>query len=243
MNRSFEDWMNLARVYLFANAGRHIPGMTHNANNFCHVLEMQLELFQSKIDRQPDMQGVELLPKCTRLSQAVGKLTEILRDNEQFSFFTDETPAMIDLRQFMAWVDRFWTNNLFYKHKLVKTIACDETVPTLRLPPFILTLAIDESLKNAVEACQRKDPNGQHDLRIQITPHGQGAAFTLVSPTTFPNDLDPWQEYATTQADHLGLGLSMVRFFADQAGWRVDLATDGEKTTFRLEIPKQKTEW
>jgi hypothetical protein len=35
----------------------------------------------------------------------------------------------------------------------------------------------------------------------------------------------------------------MVRFFADQAGWRVDLATDGEKTTFRLEIPKQKTEW
>jgi hypothetical protein len=243
MNRTFEDWMNLARTYLFANAGRQIPGMTHNANNFCHVLEMQLELFQGKISRQPDMQAAELLPKCTRLSQAVGKLTEILRDNEQLSFFTEESIAMIDLGQFMGWVDRFWTNNLFYKHKLVKTLVCDESVPTLQLPPFILTLAIDEALKNAIEACKIKNPGGQHDLGMQITPHERGAAFTLTSPTTFPKDLDPWEEYATTQPDHLGLGLSMVRFFAAQVGWQVDLATDGEKTTFRLEIPEQKTKW
>jgi hypothetical protein len=243
MNRTFEDWMNLARTYLSANAGRQIPGMTHNANNFCHVLEMQLELFQGKINRQPDMLAAELLPKCTRLSQAVGKLAEILKDNEQLSFFTDEGVAMIDLSQFMDWVDRFWTNNLFYKHKLVKTLTCEESVPTLQLPPFILTLAIDEALKNAIEACKIKNPGGPHNVHMGIAPHKKGAVLTLTSPTTFPNDLDPWQEYATTQPDHLGLGLPMVRFLADQAGWQVDLATDGEKTTFRLEIPEQRTKW
>ncbi len=242
MSRTYEDWMNLARTYLFANAGRQLPGMTHNANNFCHVLEMQLELFQGKINRQPDMQAAELLPKCTRLSQAVGKLAEILRDNEQFSFFTDEAVTMIDVRQFMDWVDRFWTNNLFYKHKVVKDIVCPDTIPTLRLPPIILTLAVDESLKNAIEACKIKDPGGQHHMHMEFAPHEKGASFTLTSPTTFPDALNPWEEAATNKPDHLGLGLPMVKFFAHQAGWRVDLTTNGEETTFRLEIPEQRTE-
>ncbi|WP_462325899.1 hypothetical protein [Desulfoplanes sp.] len=243
MTRTYEEWIPLARTYLYANAGRQISGMTHNANNFCHVLEMQLELFQGKINRQPDMTAVDLLPKFGRLTQAVSKLTETLRDNEQLNFFTDETVTMIDVRQFVGWVDRFWTNNLFYKHKVANTIVCPETIPTLQLPPFLLTLAIDESLKNAVEACMDKDPAGQHAMSLDVAPHAKGVAFSLTSPTICPAEIDPLDEGTTNKPDHQGLGLPMVKFFADQVGWSVHLATTDESTTFRLEIPEQKTQW
>ncbi|GAU08827.1 ATP-binding protein [Desulfoplanes formicivorans] len=242
MSRTYDEWLHLARTRVLANAGGQIPGMTHNANNFCHVLEMQLELFRGKIHRQPDMPAADLLPKFDRLTQAVNKLAEMLRDNELHSFFMDEEVTMIDVGQFMEWVDRFWTNNLFYKHKIIRDMAIHDSLPTLQLPPFLLTLTVDEALKNAVEACMDKDPGGQHNLGFEMAPLGQGIVCTLTSPTTFPHDLAPFEEHATTRPDHFGLGLPMVKFFADQAGWNLDLTTTGEQTTFRLEIPNQRTE-
>lgn len=242
MSRTHDEWLHLARTRLLASAGRQIPGMTHNANNFCHVLEMQLELFRGKIQRQPAMPASDLLPKFDRLTQAVNKLAEMLQDNELHNFFMDEEVTMIDVRQFMAWVDRFWTNNLFYKHKIIRDMVVPETLPTLQLPPFLLTLAMDEAPNNAVEACMDKDPGGQHNLRFEVAPFEQGIACMLTSPTTFPSDLAPFEENTTNRPDHFGLGLPMVKFFTDQVHWKVDLTTDGETTTFRLEIPKQKTE-
>ena len=239
MSRTFQEWTILARTYLAANSGRQITGMTHNANNFCHVLEMQLELFQGKIKRQPDLQASELVPKFTRLSQAVGKLAEILKDNELHTFYTEEDPMMIEVAPFLTWLIRFWNNNLFFKHKITSKITCAANLPPLKLPPFLLTLCLDEALKNIIEACEIKAPRAQHECIIDVRPHVHGVAFSLTSPTTCSADLDPWTEGTTSKPDHLGLGLPMVKALAEHKGWRVDLTRTTESTTFHLEIPEQ----
>jgi len=240
MSRTIEEWRMLARTYLAANAGRQLPGMTHNANNFCHVLEMQLELFQNKIQRNPALAAGELAPKFSRLTQAVDRIAGILKDNEQHTFYTEETPNLLDIPLFIAWLNRFWTCNLFFKHKLTKNIICPDSLPALHLPPFILTLSLDEALKNAIEACADNDLHAQQEITLEIAPHVRGAAFILVSPSTLPKDLDPWADGSTSKPNHLGLGLPMVKALAEQVGWSVYLTTEGEKTTFRLEIPEQK---
>ncbi|MFA6810692.1 MAG: GHKL domain-containing protein [Desulfoplanes sp.] len=240
MSRSIEEWRILARTYLAANAGRQLPGMTHNVNNLCHVLEMQLELFQNKIERDPTLRAEELVPKFSRLTQAVDRLAAILRDNEQHSFYTEEDLNIIDISLFITWLNRFWSSNLFFKHKLTTNILCADNLPEFKLPPFILTLSMDEAIKNAVEACSANDPNAQQEITLQIAPLGQGAAFMLTSPTAMPSNLDPWQEGSTSKPGHLGLGLPMVKALAEQVGWSVDLTTEVEKTTFRLEISEQK---
>jgi hypothetical protein len=242
MSRSIEEWHILARTYLMANAGRQIPGMTHNANNFCHVLEMQLELFQNKIKRDPTIAAKELAPKFSRLTQAVDRLTSMLKDNELHTFYTEENINVIDIPPFIAWLNRFWTSNLFFKHKLTKDIICADNLPALKIPPYILTLSMDEALKNAVEACAARSPKTQQPITLEVAPHAQGVAFMLTSPTGIKENFDPWLEGSTTKPGHLGLGLPMVKALAEQVGWSVDLVTDGEKTTFRLAIPEQKTE-
>jgi signal transduction histidine kinase len=234
-----EEWRILARTYLAANAGRQLPGMTHNANNFCHVLEMQLELFQSKIQRDPALAAGELAPKFSRLTQAVDKLTSMLKDNEQHTFYTEENPTLLDIPHFVAWLNRFWTCNMFFKHKLTKNIICPDDLPALHLPPFILTLSLDEALKNAIEACTDNDPQAHQEITLEITPHVRGAAFILISPSMLPKNLDPWAEGSTSKPNHLGLGLPMVKALAEEVGWSVYLTTEGETTTFRLEIPEQ----
>ena len=240
MSRTIEEWRMLARTYLAANAGRQLPGMTHNANNFCHVLEMQLELFQNKIQRNPALAAGELAPKFSRLTQAVDRIAGILKDNEQHTFYTEETPNLLDIPLFIAWLNRFWTCNLFFKHKLTRHIICPDNLPVLRIPPYILTLSMDEALKNIIEACTDKDPNKQQEMTLEITPHKEGAAFILTGPSTLPENLDPWGEGTTSKPGHLGLGLPMVKVLTEHVGWSVDLETDGEKTIFRLEIPEQK---
>ncbi len=239
MSRTLQEWTILARTYLAANSGRQILGMTHNANNFCHVLEMQLELFRNKIKRQPTLEAGELVPKFSRLTQAVEKLAAILKDNELHTFYTEEETMLIDVVPFIEWFTRFWNNNLFFKHKITTTITCADNLPPLKLPPFVLTLCLDEALKNVVEACSLKNPKEQHGCSLDVQPQGRGVVFSLTSPTPCPTAFDPWAEGTTSQPDHLGLGLPMARALAENEGWHLALTGDAETTTFQLKIPEK----
>jgi hypothetical protein len=240
MNFSTEQYPALIRYYLAATCGSKLPGLSHNLNNFVHVLNMQLTLLDSIQARKPDTLLVDQSKKIKKLSQGTQKLAHAIDIMSQRSFYLQEDIVSTSPAEFLSWLHDFWQNDLFFKHNINCHLDCASDVPTLELPAFALTFCVEQPLINAVEAYKLKDPEAKHDLEIKVSAHKKGIELQIISDTNLTLQ-DPWQPCQTTKSGHLGLGLPLIKFLCSRLNWIATLMEESGKTCFSLSIPENKS--
>lgn len=231
----------LARQYLFATAGTLLPGLVHNLNNYLQVLDMQLELINRKDQGNMGPAGSNLSNSLDRLAKSVSGLSDQLQSTDTRTFYCSEEQTQINLDAYLQWLDSFWGNNLFFKHHIDFQIKVQPDIPSLEVPPFYLTLCLEEPLKNAVEALRETEPETSVAIRLEATAQGEGVLFKLISPGRIKEGIDPWQEGATTKATHMGYGLNLVAHFSEKLGWSSSLNQSDSETTYSLTVPSVRT--
>jgi hypothetical protein len=242
------NWFALAKHYLQATAGELLSGTIHNINNHLHVLDMQVELLNNKMDsiQAGETQGLE--KRLTRLSQASKGISDLIQETGKRQFYLQTESSQVDISEFLHWQYNFWGNNLFFKHHInLELDIASESPSSLQMPPCLLTFCIEQALKNALEACTA-DNAETLELRIAVQPYHSGLSITLFSPTELPQNeesssLDPWEPGSSSKPGHLGLGLPLINHCAQAAGWECELSCFAPKQTqFILSIPNLKTE-
>jgi hypothetical protein len=234
------DWTALADLYLAANSGGMLPGLAHNLNNCSHVLDLQLELLLNKMNAGPQPPD-ELEKRVRRIATASKDLQHILENIGQRLFFTQKDQVQVNMPFFLKWLIAHWKHDLFFKHKIETEIHVDDACPNLDLPPILLTLCLEEPLKNAIEACRDQDQDGTYGFAISCTCHGEGIRIMIAAPTGLAPAGDPFLPGASTKKGRLGMGLSLVRHFSTVAGWQASLTPQENGTKYVLDIPSIRT--
>jgi hypothetical protein len=232
-----QQWIAFADLYLAANAGGVLPGMAHNLNNSSHVMDLQFELLHSKLQGTGPECPSDLEKRFKRISSASNDLLHILENIGHRFFFIQKEQVQINLQTYLKWLIAFWRHDLFFKHRVEIELSIAPDCPNLDLPPFLLTLCLEEPLKNANEACHESNPDGTHAYTLTCVKHLAGVRFELTSPSKLNLADDPFQPGVGTKPDRLGLGLSLVNHFSGLAGWKAILSPQEQGVLFTLEIP------
>jgi signal transduction histidine kinase len=234
------QWAALTDLYLAANSGRCFPGMTHNLNNSSHVMDLQLELLQTKMGSSGTAPPPDLGKRIQQISSASKDLLRILENIGHRFLFTQKEKVQIEPQFFLQWLVAFWNHDLFFKHRVELELNMAPDCPTLDLPPFLLTLCLEEPLKNAIESCRKADPDSTSLFTLKCAEHGEGIRFQLLSPSRLTITEDPFLPGSSTKEGHLGLGLALVRHFSTLSGWNAELTQLEEGVLYSLEIPTVK---
>ena len=240
MSRPESAWVILGHQYLQATAGSFLSGVTHNLNNAVHIIDLQLELLQRKLSAHVDRGQVE--SRLERMGQASHSMGDQLYHLRHRFFYTQVEATQIDFPQYLEWIDTFWNNNLFYKHNIQLEQEIAPEVPNLELPPFFLTLCMEEPLKNAVRACRTADLEKEHTLHLSVQPWRSGVRIILDSYEPLPESLELWDEGVSTYIGRQGLGLPLVKHLSRAIDWEVALyPSEQGGARFELCIPEMQT--
>ncbi len=230
---------SLVQLYLMANSGALLPGMVHNLQNHVHTLQIQVELCQQMHSSSAGLSAEKTQKALSRMERSSHELAVFCRQAESRAYYTALEDNLLDLRQFCTWQKDFWMNNLFYKHHVLLELDLSNCNGyTLLLPPYALTLCLEEGLKNALEACQAQDPQGSFQIQLQLERTSQEIIMELTSPTALGTELDPWQPGASSKHNRPGLGLNLVEFICKKHSWHCSLDAHQDHTCYKLYIPR-----
>ncbi|MBT8764049.1 HAMP domain-containing histidine kinase [Desulfohalobiaceae bacterium Ax17] len=240
MNFSPEQQLAFVQYYLDASCGGKLYGLMHNLNNVAHILDMQLALLNSVLTKNPLTTLKDQSKRLGYLNQGSKKLLQALDLNSQRAFYLQQDQVEASPNDFLHWLEAFWQNDLFFKHKVKCQFNLAQNIPVIECPAFALTFCIEHALANAVEAYKQKDPESEHDLVIMVLPYGNGVEFKIISRTKLSVQ-DPWQPWQTTKPGHLGLGLTLIKFLCSRLNWTASLTGENGDTVFSLKIPDRKS--
>lgn len=240
-NISWQTWVPL---YLQCYAGLKIPGITHNLNNYIHILDMQVSLLSSKCNSKPDTPISDYRDRLDKINENNHNLLDFLHINSNWSFYTQKERIQTGIPDFIDWLTRFWTNDLFCKHKISIEIELEDNLPNLDLPALTLTFCMDQALSNATEACCLINPDVEQNIALNAAAEKNGVRLSLVSPQPMAMDENTaWQAGTSSKEGHLGLGLYLIQDMCADLGWETRIITGAESTEFHLLIPEKKTEF
>ena len=241
MNR--DKYPALAEKYMLAGVGEMFSGMLHNLNNHVQILEMQYSMLKSRMESQPQSPVSDYIERIERSSRELSGLAGNVHANAEYVYYTRKDPAQVNLDQYMNWLLEFWRNNLHFKHMVNCSLEVQSRDINLEIPPFCLTLCLEQGIRNAVEDFMVAAPEQERKMALHITSHGKGGAFLQVASQTTLPELDPWEEGSSSKPGHLGLGLSVVEYICSCMGWEADLKSKQDETRFELKIPDRKSGW
>lgn len=240
MKLTDDKYMGLAEMYFWAGIGQRVHGLVHNLNNHIHVVDMQLAMLVARSDSSGDEPLGDYKQKIFRLASGVSRMVDSLHRNGQCSFFAQKSQAQINVKDYLEWILAFWQNDLFFKHKMFCELIIENHDTNLQIPPFHLTLCLDQAIRNALEACQEMNPDAEHKMILEAASKDRGVSLAVNSFTRIP-EIDPWSEGASSKPGHLGMGLPVSAFLAGRMGWEIDLQCSGGETRFLISIPEQKS--
>lgn len=219
--------------------GRKVNGLIHNLNNYIHVVDMQMSMLVAKAGSAGEQPLSSYEGKLSKSAAGMSRIVKALQNNGQCSFYAQKEPAQINIADFLAWLLEFWNNDLFFKHKIFSELNVEAESINLLVSPFHLTVCLEQGIKNVLEAYQEIDEPGNNRLLINADVLDENVNIEILSFTSIP-DLNPWEEGSSTKPGHLGMGLPVAAFVANDMGWNVDLHCDGEKTVYSVLIPRNR---
>jgi hypothetical protein len=229
----------MVQHYLTQNAGEMLPGLSHNLQNHVHALKMQLELWEQKSQQGTEQMLTQSQKAMGRLQQTSQDLNDFCQLLEQRSFYTAQESSIVDLERFCYWLKDFFRHNLFFKHQIQLELYAESINGlSLLLPPYALTMCMEEGLKNAILACKKEKPEGESQLGLQAEHKHHTVYLQLFSPTSLPADLDPWEPGSSNNEGHLGLGLYLVQYMCRLQNWSCTLESNNHQSCFSLQIPR-----
>jgi signal transduction histidine kinase len=127
------------------------------------------------------------------------------------------------------------------------TVEADlETPLTVRCDPLLLATALDNLLRNAIEATvAAKDLGRQPSPRVRVAAHAAGDSALVVveynaggPPSGFEGQL--FQPFVTSKPKGIGLGLSMARQAVERQGGRLGFERTELGSRFTVELLRAK---
>lgn len=222
--------------------GRLTSGIAHDFNNLLTVMRGNIDLLSEvpEIERPPLLK--EIGDATDRGGRLVGQLLASARRGER----REEVVVIGDfLETFCAFARRVLPANVeLHSHAdPLLTIRCDAS----QLDAALLNLVVNArdampdggsisivGQENAISGeAGRSGPNGKTWAMLSVIDDGPGMTPEVLSRATEP--------FMTTKpaGQGSGLGLAMVRDFADRGGGRFELeSTPGRGTAARLHIPR-----
>jgi signal transduction histidine kinase len=213
-------------------------GIVHDVGNMIQVLSSAIRIFE----RHPSIGATPALrPVITDASAAIEGATDLIRQFWGFARGTEESIQDVDIAQCFAGLERLLR---WIMHGQVSLeIHVDGSVPRVRCHRRNLENAILNLVLNArdatpaggviaVDAAVGTSAGPVPDIVIKVSDNGVGMA-----PEVMARAFDP---FFTTKAAQRGsgLGLAMVRRFAQLAGGSVALqSTVGKGTEVTLQLP------
>ncbi|MFP4658100.1 MAG: sensor histidine kinase [Desulfonatronovibrionaceae bacterium] len=236
------SWQTWVPWYLCRDAGRKIPGITHNLNNFVHIIDMQTSLLQSKSISKPESPISEHEGRIQKMGETNQGLLEFIQVSSNWSFYSQKERIQTGIPEFMDWLLNFWKNDLFFKHKIKADISLGDNLPHLDIPAVTLTFAVQEALSNAVDACRLRDSENEQEIGIRAEPEQNGVRVRINSPVAMDLDTQSaWEPCTGTKRGHPGLGLYLIREMCNDLGWTPSIDSHPQGTEFSLLIPEKKT--
>jgi signal transduction histidine kinase len=121
-----------------------------------------------------------------------------------------------------------------------------ETPLTVRCDPLLLATALDNLLRNAIEAVvAAKDLGKQPSPRVRVAAHASGDSALVVvednaggPPAGFEGQL--FQPFVTSKPKGIGLGLSMARQAVERQGGRLGFERTDIGSRFTVELQRGK---
>ncbi|WP_291322667.1 hypothetical protein [Desulfonatronospira sp.] len=241
MKLSPDKYQALADMYMQAGLGDMFSGSIHNLSNHVQILDMQLNMLNSLLEKDPEDKSSRIFEKVDCLSRELSGLRSSLRCNSEYSYYTRKEPAQVNVDQYIKWFLAFRRNCLYFKHKILCRPQVERRDINLDLPPFYLTICLDQGIRNALEEFRIKAPEQDNDLVFHAGPAGTGGAVFLIISKTRLQDIDPWEVGSSSKPGHLGMGLPLVEHLCRRLGWQVTLQANEEDTRFQLQIPGMKS--
>ncbi len=243
MKMSRDKYPALAEKYMLAGVGEMFYGMLHNLNNHVQVLEMQHSMLESRLESGSQAFSQEYAEKMQRLSREISGLAENMQTNSEHVYYTRKEPAQVNLAQYVDWMLKFWRNNLHFKHRVKCTAQVKSLDINLELPPFCLTLCLEQGIRNAVEDFMLHYPEQDREMVLHTASFGeQGGLLRIVSQSEL-REPDPWNEGSSNKPGHLGMGLPLVEYICSCMGWEAAIESKNNETCFELKIPEKKSYW
>ncbi|MFO7727138.1 MAG: hypothetical protein R6X11_02310 [Desulfonatronovibrio sp.] len=240
MKLTDDKYMGLAEMYFWAGMGQRVHGLIHNLNNHIHVVDMQMAMLVARSDSSGEEPLGNYKEKFSRLASGTSRMVDSLQRNGQCSFFAQKSQTQINVKDYLEWILAFWENDLFFKHKVSCELISENHDINIQVPPFHLTLCLDQGIRNALEACQEINPDAEHSMILEADSKDKGINLAITSFTRLPQ-IDPWGEGTSSKSGHLGMGLPVAAFLARRMGWELDLRYSGDETRFLISIPELKS--
>jgi signal transduction histidine kinase len=242
--RSFErqppsDAVHKGRAPLRLEAlGMMTAGIVHDLGNIIQILSGTVEL----LDRHPAIKAESSLqPPMRRAVSSIARADALIAQVLRFARGETAEQGSVDLKQCLmdlAPLLRWIANN-----RMVIDVRVDADVPSVvcsrsDLEAAILNLALNardamsERGTLSIAAMPRRNGHTVTDVAIEVRDTGSG-----MSPQTLTRALEPFFTTKATRGGN-GLGLTMVRRLAREAGGSVSLESrPGIGTTVTLLLP------
>ncbi len=237
--------LELLNEHKLSAIGRLAAGIAHNLNTPISVIQANAELLQVKNPDSPQIQ--KILNQTERLSELI---RNIVQKSERQQ---DNKRTNIQLNQLLQEEIEFLQANLFFKHKINKSLQFDEHLPKVEGIYSDFSQSILAIIQNAIEAMYESDEKSltvqtehdEHNIYIIIEDTGAG-----ISAANLNKVFDPFFSTKSRQRKNhaapdqplgTGLGLSLVYKLMRPYGVSFDIQSqEGRGTRFTLTIPYKK---
>ncbi|MEJ6388233.1 sensor histidine kinase [Gymnodinialimonas ulvae] len=223
--------------------GRLSGGIAHDFNNLLTVIRGNLDLYS---EMQNDRQRTEVIAEASRaVDRATGLVSQLLVFARRAPLTTEEFEIGAAVSDIMVMAQRVLPETITIREETPAGLVFAQLDPA-RFNSALLNLvlnardAMDGRGKIVVSvrlcpgaAAERDDTQGPH-VRVAVSDTGPG-----MSPEVLERAFEPFFTTKPVGAGS-GLGLPMVKGFAEQSGGRISLDTGADGTTIAMHVPLHK---
>ena len=228
--------LQLQRSHKLETIGRLTGGIAHDFNNLLAVLQSNMELIEQSSDLAPKTH--EMIARCVRATRRGKRMTRQLLT---LSHRQDLNPEPVDVKgfldEFVLFSRRIFPDNIQIGREIGETlppVLGDESF----LHDALLNLCINSrdamptGGRISLKASFHRSKAGAQEIAFEVRDSGAGIPSALIEQVFEP--------FVSTKqdGDGSGLGLSMVRGFAEESGGRVEISSEeGVGTSVLLYLP------
>lgn len=218
--KELKPWLNLYSENLSA---KMLPGLIHNLNNPLHLMKMQISLVKQKLEQEKEITNLE--KKLKQIESAEKKIDLLLNILKERDFYLSFENTPLDIPAFLTWLNNYWQNNLLFKHQV--NLCIENKLTRVNVIPFLLTFSLEQGILNALEEIEDKSNS---KIYLSLKQKDSFLQVSLTSPTILSTK-DPFTPFVSTKANHLGLGLTLVKKLLELYKGNASIQTNSENHT------------
>lgn len=256
----------LIRQHYMSGIGRLMKGVAHNMNGPLQVLSIQVELLKKLMAEEgkilADLGALsfsgeggkflkDLQNKQEICAKKIGQLEEELERLHSMTDFIvnrcstseESNTSMVDLNEVIKDEVILLHADLFFKHKVKKTLKLKESLPLISARYPDLSQALNHILQNAIEAVVDAE---EREIIVETGLNG-GNVFVSVQDTGCGIPLSAQEKlftpfYTTKSHPHPGLGLFLTKKILEPLRAKFKVESEPGMTRVAVFFPYKKEE-